>query len=186
MDGLPKCKHCGKCFPTWQLLHRHIQGGYCSARSAEDPLADTALQHTEGPKTVAGVKLACHPDIRAILHTYKTNAVLHVPNRHQYVQRCLLCGQWLASSKVVKTHYKGSHPTEYTSHKQAVKLCGTFAGCGSPCLYCGVVTKQPRHHKAQCSVLWQFCVLALQLPAQPVEAPSHGPGPGNTTNFSDR
>ncbi|CAE7206409.1 unnamed protein product [Symbiodinium microadriaticum] len=30
-----------------------------------------------GPKIVAGVKLACHPDISTILHTHKTNAVLH-------------------------------------------------------------------------------------------------------------
>ena len=171
VDGLPKCKHCEKCFPTWQLLQRHIQGGYCSARPTADPSADHALLSTEGPKIVAGVKFACHPDISTILHTYKTNAVL-------YVQRCLLCGQWLASSKIVKTHYKGSHPKEYQHHKQAVKLCGTFAGCGSPCLYCGVVTKQPRHHKAQCSVLWQFCVLTLQQPASTETHLCHGSGSG--------
>ena len=121
--------------------------------------------------------IASHPDMRSTLQTHKTNAILHVKERHLYVQRCLLCGQWLATSKIVKTHYKGSHPEEYAHHKQAVKL-GTFAGCGSPCLYCGVVTKQPRHQKAQCSVLWQFCILALQLPAQPDNVLCDGSGSG--------
>ena len=178
VDGLPKCRHCEKCFPTWQLLQRHIQGGYCSARPAEDSSADHTLLVEQGPKVVAGVKLASHPDMHAILQSHKTNAILHVPERHVYVQRCLWCGQWLASSKIVKTHYKGSHPEEYTHQKQAVRLCGTFAGCGSPCLCCGVTTKQPRHHKAQCSVLWQFCILALQLSTQPDNVLCDGSGSG--------
>ena len=56
-DGLPKCKHCEKCFQTWQLLQRHIQGGYCSAHPAEDSSAGHTLSAEQGPKVVAGLRV---------------------------------------------------------------------------------------------------------------------------------
>ena len=179
--GLPQCRHCYKNFPTWQLLERHITGGYCRVKPSPTPgIADVeelSLQH--GPSVVADVKLAHHPDLLKAFSTYQVNAVLHFSERRKYLQRCLLCGQWVASPAVIKTHYKGSHPQAFKLSSQATKLCSSFSSAGSPCLYCGTCTKQPRHHKQQCSVLWQFCLLAANrgdadLPGQAIPVAPHG------------
>ena len=180
-DGLPQCRHCKKQFPTWQLLERHITGGYCRVKplQAPGPDDDDDLSLQRGPSVVAGIKLAHHPDLLQALHAHKVNAVLHFSERHNYLQRCLLCGQWVASSTVIKTHYKGSHPQAFKLSSQAIKLCSSFSSAGSPCLCCGVYTKQLRHHKQQCSVLWQFCLLAANrgdstLPGGTVPVATHG------------
>ena len=114
-DGLPQCRHCKKQFPTWQLLERHITGGYCRVKplhaSGPDDADDLSLQR--GPSVVADTKLAHHPDLLQAFNTHKVNAVLHFPERYKYLQHCLLCGQWVASSTVIKTHYKGSHPQAF-------------------------------------------------------------------------
>ena len=167
-DGLPQCKHCGKQFPTWQLLERHITGGHCSVKLPVTPEQAASSSLDQGPCVVAETKLAHHPDILQALKQHQANIVLHLPDRHKYLQRCLICGQWLASSAVIKTHYKGSHPQIFAHTAQATRLCSTFSSAGSPCLYCGVKTKQPRHHKLQCSVLWQFSLLVIyHLPVPP-------------------
>ena len=180
-DGLPQCRHCKKQFPTWQLLERHITGGYCRVKPlpAPGPVDVDELSLQQGPSVVADAKLAHHPDLLQAFNAYKVNAVLHFPERHRYLQRCLLCGQWVASPTVIKTHYKGSHPQAFQLSSQATKLCSSFSSAGSPCLYCGAYTKQPRHHKQQCSVLWQFCLLAANrgdstLPGGAVPVATHG------------
>ena len=180
-DGLPKCRHCKKHFPTWQLLERHIIKGYCRVKPLPAPNPDAAdeLSLQSGPSTVADVKLAHHPDLLHAFSTYRVNAVLHISERHRYMQRCLLCGQWVASPAVMKTHYEGSHPHAFKLSSKATQLCSSFSSAGSPCIYCGTHTKQPRHHKQQCSVLWQFCLLAANrgdsaLPGRTVPVASHG------------
>ena len=158
--GLSRCKHCEKCFPTWQLLERHIAGGHCHARPVPDLPAKPSSMLESGPNVVADIKLAHHPDMLQLITTYGPNFILHVAERYKYLQKCLICGQWLATSKVVKLHYKGSHPEVYQHTARASLECGKFPGSGCPCAYCGCKTKQPRHHKLQCSVLWQFCLTA--------------------------
>ena len=174
--GLPQCRRCAKQFPTWQLLERHITGGHCSAKPSEEQEQTAFSPPDQGPCVVADTKLAHHPDILCALRQHRVNIVLRLTDRHKYLQRCLICGQWLASPAVVKTHYKGSHPHIFAHTAKATKLCSTFSSAGSPCLYCGVKTKQPRHHKLQCSVLWQFSLLATYLPATPGALPEHDGG----------
>ena len=172
--GLPRCKHCEKCFPTWQLLERHIAGGHCHARPVSDLPAKPSPMLESGPNVVADIKLAHHPDMLQLVTTYGPNFILHVAERHKYLQKCLICGQWLATSKVVKLHYKGSHPEVYQHTARASLECGKFPGSGCPCAYCGCKTKQPRHHKLQCSVLWQFCLqqyIILRVPPAKMTSP---------------
>ena len=187
-DGLPQCKHCAKQFPTWQLLERHVTGGHCSVKLYVPSEQAVTSSLDQGPSVVADTKLAHHPDIIQALKLHRANIVLHLSDRHKYLQRCLLCGQWLASPAVIKTHYKGSHPQVFALTAQATRLCSTFSSAGSPCLYCGVKTKQPRHHKLQCSVLWQFCLLvAHHLPAPSsasTTAPEHDGGDEPRTGAS--
>ena len=172
-EGLPQCRHCKKCFPTWQLLARHIEGNHCPCKPEAAPTASHLSLTAAGPQAVAGVKLMHHPDMLRLLDAHGVNFVMKVPARSQYLQRCLLRGQWLASPKVVKLHYKGSHPEIFQYNAAALSQSKRFPGSGSPCIYCSSQPKQPRHHKLQCSVLWQFCLAATGYSASAFQLDDH-------------
>ena len=72
----------------------------------------------------------------------------------------MLCGQWVASPKIMKLHYQQSHSSLTRSYgKQATALCQSHTTGGTPCTYCGARLAQPKAHKLVCPVLWQFCVI---------------------------
>ena len=104
LGGLPQCSHCKKKFSTWQLLQRHVEGNYCSVRHSFLPQPLTTSQQPE--QSVLPVPpVFSDNSIQQLLHKYAANAVFHIPNRQRYKQHCLVCGQWVASSRVMKLHY---------------------------------------------------------------------------------
>ena len=118
MSGLPQCLHCKKNFPTWQLLERHIQGNHCAARPevnlnppdlrtsrAEMP-ARLPVCSAPSSGVMEPVALAHHETMQSLLRRHGRNMVLHVADRQKYLQRCLLCGQWTATSKIMKPTIK--------------------------------------------------------------------------------
>ena len=163
VGGLPQCSHCKKKFPTWQLLKRHVEGNYCSVRHSflpQPPETDVAdhTQHDSAPGTEMPPTFDAQP-VQTLIAQYAANAIFHLSDRHQYRQHCLICGQWVASSKVMKLHYKHKHPDLVSKHQaKASTLCASYTGCGTPCLYCGASVAIPRLHKLSCTVLWQFCL----------------------------
>ncbi|OLP92677.1 LINE-1 retrotransposable element ORF2 protein [Symbiodinium microadriaticum] len=105
VGGLPQCSHCKKKFPTWQLLKRHVEGNYCSVRHSflpQPPETDVAdhTQHDSAPGTEMPPTFDAQP-VQTLIAQYAANAIFHLSYRHQYRQHCLICGQWVASSKVM-------------------------------------------------------------------------------------
>ena len=155
IGGMPQCAACGKQFPTWQLLQRHVVGNYCAAKHADQP----RLPAAPVVPAAARPELFTETVLQTLLTKHGTNAIYHLNNRQVYDQHCMQCGQWIASSKAMKLHYKHSHPDLLSAHAStALKLCASYTPCGSPCLYCNHTLAQPKAHKPQCSVLWQFCI----------------------------
>ena len=155
VGGLPQCSHCRKKFATWQLLQRHVEGNYCAVRHsflpqpAEDPVQQQP--HLERPP------LFMEDPIQTCIGEYSGNAIYHMPNKHRYRYHCIVCGQWIASPKVMKLHYQQSHQGLLSQYGQkATALCQTYTAGGSTCQYCGARLAQPRAHKLVCPVLWQF------------------------------
>ncbi|CAE7227790.1 unnamed protein product [Symbiodinium sp. CCMP2592] len=156
VNGLPQCRHCLKKFPTWQLLSRHIEGNHCADR-VQDPAAREVVETSPNqPELLSAdvqkggseVALAHHAHMQALLLRYGRNMILHLQHRQCYHQHCLICGQWTATSKVMKTHYKGTHPQLHSLASQATKLCQSFPSGGTPCQYCGVTAESEQPHKA--------------------------------------
>ena len=144
VNGLPQCKRCLKKFTTWQLLDRHINGGHCAERRstvAHTPDAEPATLSVHPAPTsgeIMPLPLAHHESMQTLLRQHGRNMIFHVKNRQRYIQRCLLCGQWTATSKIMKTHYKGTHPLIHSLSLEATNLCKSFPSGGVPCqlLWC--------------------------------------------------
>ena len=155
IGGMPQCAACGKQFPTWHLLQRHVVGNYCAAKHADQPQSPAAPV----VPTATRPELFAETTLQTLLTKHGANAIYHLTDRQVYAQHCMQCGQWIASSKATKLHYKHSHPDLLSAHAStALKLCASYTPCGSPCLYCNHPLAQPKAHKPQCSVLWQFCI----------------------------
>ena len=175
IGGLPQCSHCQKKFATWQLLQRHVEGNYCAVRHSflPQPPADPVQPSMDGPP------LFPESPIQDCISKYSSNAVYHLPDRHRYRQHCMLCGQWIASSKVMKLHYRQSHSDLTNSCEQsATRLCQSYTTGGTPCQYCGAHLVQPKAHKTVCPVLWQFC-LNFACAQQTVHGNGGGAGRGH-------
>ena len=158
LGGLPQCSHCKKKFSTWQLLQRHVEGNYCSVRHSFLPQPLTAPDKPEQPVQPVPPVFS-DTQLQQLLHKYAANAIFHISHKQRYRQHCLVCGQWVASSKVMKLHYQHSHSQLMQQHNHKTPaLCASYTGCGSPCLYCHTSVAIPRLHKLACTVLWQFCL----------------------------
>ncbi|CAE7575091.1 betA [Symbiodinium sp. CCMP2592] len=77
-------------------------------------------------------------------------------------QSCALCGQWIASQKVVKTHYQHTHKHLYQqlAHK-ALKLIEQKATPCVQCHFCHRRTKDWKAHLFKCTTLWQCAFLCV-------------------------
>ena len=150
IGGLPQCSHCQKKFATWQLLQRHVEGNYCAVRHSflPQPPADPVPPSMDRPP------LFPESPIQDCISKYSSNAVYYLPDRHRYRQHCMLCGQWIASSKVMKLHYRQSHSDLTNSYEQsATKMCQSYTTGGTPCQYCGahLSNRRPIKQSAQSS-----------------------------------
>ena len=182
IGGLPQCSHCQKKFATWQLLQRHVEGNHCAVRHSflPQPPADPVQPSMDRPP------LFPESPIQDCINKYSSNAVYHLPNRHRYRQHCMLCGQWIASSKVMKLHYRQSHSDLANSYEQsATRLCQSYTASGTPCQYCGAHLVQPKAHKTVCPVLWQFC-LNFACAQQAAHGNGGGAGRGHCSGDSVR
>ena len=89
--------------------------------------------------------------------------------RQRMRQECCQCGQWVASTFMMKNHYRNSHPQLWQQHSAQVgKQCSGYVSVGSPCILCGS-SSSGKKHMPRCTVLFQFCMTRL---AQAI--PGHG------------
>ena len=173
IGGVPQCAACGKQFPTWQLLQRHVVGRYCAAKHDIQPQLPAApVEPAE-----ARPELFCESTMQGLLEKHGANAIYHVPSRAAYAQHCMQCGQWIASSKTIKLPYKHSHPAFIQTHAGAtLQMCKSYSSCGSPCPYwpinpsarsCGsfALVSLPSMETAQSQIDEVFGTLALESAA---------------------
>ena len=127
IGGMPQCAACGKQFPTWQLLQRHVVGNYCAAKHADQP----QLPSAPVVPTATRPELFAETTLQTLLTKHGANAIYHLTDRQVYAQHCMQCGQWIASSKAMKLHYKHSHPDLLSTHAStALKLCASYTLVG--------------------------------------------------------
>ncbi|CAE6926470.1 unnamed protein product [Symbiodinium sp. CCMP2592] len=178
IGGMPQCAACGKRFSTWQLLQRHVEGNYCAAKHELLPAApiEPIVPASKRPALFAE---SPWPDL---VKTYASRAIYHFKANEVYLQHCLVCGQWVASHKAMKLHYRRTHAELFRLHNDtAHKLCQSYPRCSSPCHFCKAKLAQPKAHNTQCTVLWQFCISYTAAhrnggPTDPRDLRASGPG----------
>ena len=82
---------------------------------------------------------------------YETNAV---------EATCTICGQWIASHRVMKTHYKNTHKALLQQRQDlAQKLIAQKATPSVSCHFCRKRTKDWKAHLHKCTALWQCAIM---------------------------
>ena len=152
-------------------MRDHIQQGWCrqfAAPTAALPPPDHNASTEILQRPVSCDEALCHNPtiqrmIRVGLHAFLQDAVtLQKLKRH-----CVLCNQWLAGERHMKTHYKHMHAEFLQEHQQSISSWVKRTGQAfNPCLYCAIDVLQTRGHIPRCTVLFQLG--ALFVPARQV------------------
>ena len=81
-------------------------------------------------------------------------------------QHCAICGQWTATNKVMKLHYRNTHGDIFQKlEKPAGRLIERCATPSLRCLYCDCRHQDWRAHIYKCTTIWQCAILCtLQDP----------------------
>ena len=195
VGGLPTCKFCNKQFSRWQTLAHHINTMACPIfEPPTNPEAQSQVQPADIPQSTenhpdrAFVQLPTEvqPDAPPIASQLTAQRIARkglrffIPyktlGRHLQ-QHCAICGQWAAATRVMKLHYRNSHPELFP--KLAVNITSLIERCATPsirCHYCDLVHQDWRAHVRKCTSVWQFAVLCIiQDPGNAVR----GTGPGD-------
>ena len=134
-NGLPACAACHKNFGRWSGLRKHITKGYCSVLFSMQP----------GKTTICApdfVPIVRRPDIVQRMRSRGLSGILHNPGvLAEMKQRCVLCHQWVASSWMMKNHFRNSHADFWLkNHAHCDKYCKEQGVCALQCHYCGKQT----------------------------------------------
>ena len=179
-DGLPQCKFCSKKFANWKIMRDHIQQGWCeNFRTTNVQTAipqETSHDQQHDITTSIGDAALCNdPAIQSMvrmgLHAFLRNHEL----LQKLKQHCVLCNQWMAGERPMKTHYQHMHASFLKEHQQDIQLWMKRTGQAfSPCIYCANHVIQSRGHIPKCTVLFQLG--ALFVPARKVQYGRGDPG----------
>ena len=128
LGGLPTCRYCHKQFSRWQTLAHHINHMACPVfESKADPtdtlttLESVDKQATEGKVESQSFQLPSRetPDVPPLIKQPPVQQIARKGLKHfipykqlgLYLQQhCAICGQWTATTKVMKLHYRNTHP----------------------------------------------------------------------------
>ena len=123
-----------------------------SAQPGSDPGDQPLVVEKQSPQHVLVQQRHVQQTIRAGL-----NAFIHAHDiTSQLQQYCSLCGQWIASQKVMKRHYQHSHSDLYQQFsKRTQRLIEQKATPSIPCHFCRRKTRDWKAHFQKCTVLWQ-------------------------------
>ena len=168
-NGVPTCAACHKNFGRWSGLCKHLTKGYCPAMFS----LKSGQAITPAPDFLPVVR---RPDVIAVVLSRGLSGLNHLPALlEEMKQRCVLCHQWVASSWMMKNHFRNTHADFWQeNHALCDKYCKDQGVCSLRCNYCGKYTRERGNalaHMKRCTVLWQAAVLhfALQMevPADP-------------------
>ena len=83
------------------------------------------------------------------------------------LQTCMLCGQWVASHRVMKLHYRHTHAqTLQALQHRASRIVQQRATPCATCHFCGGKHKDWKAHLHKCTALWQCSILCAQYEQQ--------------------
>ncbi|CAE7708124.1 MCAT [Symbiodinium sp. CCMP2592] len=188
LKGLPTCRFCERRFARWQTLEQHINALACPNMLVDqkvdehgqslmevrmpslDPeveaetedgceiVADSAL-NTEIPESrplaqQLLVQQTAQQGLRFFIQQPQITRQLH--------QHCGICGQWVASQKVMKLHYRNTHPEIFPARQGDIsRIIELSATPSIRCHYCGSSPKDWKAHMYKCTTIWQCAVLCL-------------------------
>ena len=160
-NGLPTCAACHKNFGRWSGLCKHITKGYCPAMFS----LKSGQAITPAPDFLPMVR---RPDVIAVVLSRGLSGLNHLPALlEEMKQRCVLCHQWVASSWMMKNHFRNTHADFWQeNHALCDKCCKDQGVCSLHCNYCGKYTRERGNalaHMKRCTVLWQAAVLHFAL-----------------------
>ena len=196
VGGLPTCKFCTKQFSRWQTLGQHINTLACPVFQPDLTANEFAPQASEIESVAHLVTTEDSPiqlptadniDAPAVASPETAQKLARqglrffIPykklGRHLQ-QHCILCGQWVASSRVMKLHFRNTHPDIFPVLEH--KLNSLIERCATPslrCHYCDGTHQDWRAHVRKCTTVWQLSVLCtLQDPDHAIRG--HGPRNG--------
>ena len=156
-DGLPTCAACGANFSRWAGLRKHIVKGYCAVLHS--------VASTASPNVVQDfVPIALRPTVQEVILRRGVSGMLSIPDAmREMQQRCVLCHQWVASSWMMKNHFRNSHPDFWKDHHAScAAYCKQHGECALTCRYCHKPSKVrggALAHMKKCTVLWQIAVV---------------------------
>ena len=184
MGGLPTCRFCGKQFSRWQTLAQHITQNRCPkhrpdlhaekhifdtydhmslplTREAPDRSTAEALETPHPPSSE--VDIICNKSEVVAAAQKGLNAFIRLPAvTARLLQTCALCGQWIASHRTMKRHYRYSHSDILHALGGRVRtiIQRTTTACPT-CHFCHVQCKDWREHIMKCTVIYQCAVMCL-------------------------
>ncbi|CAE7040662.1 MCAT [Symbiodinium sp. CCMP2592] len=186
VKGLPTRRFCEKRFARWQTLEHHVNALACPsmlvehkldkngraqmevrvpslAHDVEDPAndsdADVASAHTaiNDPRPLAQqllVQQTAQQGLRFFIQQPHITRQLH--------QHCGICGSWVALQKVMKLHYRSTHPEIFPARQKDIsRIIELSATPSIRCHYCGSSPKDWKAHMYKCTTIWQCAVLCL-------------------------
>ena len=140
---------------------RNSEGTEC----VEDDREQTESRGVPGTATESSGNMHVHTSLPPLIqqHTVQQlveeglNAFIgNIALQASMLQHCVVCGQWVASQKVMKRHSQHSHSTLYQQLQQAVqRLIAQKATPCSTCHYCGRRHKDWKAHLYKCITPWQ-------------------------------
>ena len=160
-DGLPTCAACGEHFSRWSGLRKHIVKGYCAVLHSVAPAGPPAVVNNFVP-------IALRPSVQEVVSRRGISGMLSFPEiMKEMLQRCVLCHQWVASSWMMKNHFRNSRPDFWkTHHASCDASCKQHGECALTCQYCCKPSKvrgDALAHMKRCTVLWQIAVVHHHL-----------------------
>ena len=160
-NGLPTCAACHKNFGRWSGLRKHITKGYCPAMFSLKP-GQTVVS---APDFIPIVR---RPEVVKLILARGLSGLGHLPAiLEEMKQRCVLCHQWVASSWMMKNHFRNTHADFWQeNHVSCAKYCKDQGVCSLRCQYCGKYTRERGNalaHMKRCTVLWQAAALHFSL-----------------------
>ena len=126
-----------------------------SARTTQDGHDDTNAGEIIAPAMLTAQATVPSMPSSALLYRvvtecpgFKINEIYRADPelRNRLKQECGICGQWVASAKSMKIHYRHRHNMFWDAHAtQAQAFCRAFAALGNPCYMCVSTSKDRKH-----------------------------------------
>ena len=188
LHGLPQCAGFYRKFSRWQTLEVHVDNNSCPARVQDVHTIGKAMEQTiphvgnasetkddiqafvqtdtlvvdDSSTAVKAVQEAGPLVHQALVQTAVAqglNHFIHQPDLTQHLlQHCALCGQWIASHRVMKTHYKYTHTELFHKFQdKAQKLISQKAKPSVNCHFCRRRTKDWKAHIHSMAVCVYVC-----------------------------